>query len=449
MTPRAVQRAAAAARAAGALAAEAFERAAMTRIVLLGPVGRVLEAMRLEEGICVRAWVDAGRSAKFGFASSAGIDRAEEVGKAAAAQAWSAGGHAAVEPPEPKSRRGRARKGKELVPLPEPDPEPVASVAAAAAATAAPGDETRFDPEVVRLPISEARSRLRRLAEVSGVAQRPGVSPAARAELRLAAIEQTLLRRDGSSAADRLTVVSLHLRFPTVFGLASVAIASRRLADLDAAPLVPMLAAYPGREAPVARLRIRPGAAGEFDLWVAGPVAAVAALLIAERAIQRGRPVPLDGEVRLLDDPLVPWGPGSQSADADGQPVSARLLAGPAAECEAAPAPSWLVTRSSARRPPTAGPTNLVVEGLRSGGRVASTRRLHLLEAVLPAQGGLLVRGVLRRDGEDDRPVLALIEEPIEALFGAESRAATPPAFYAAGAFVRTPALLRPGVQVL
>jgi len=449
VTPRAVQRAAAAARAAGALAAEAFERAAMTRIVLLGPVGRILEAMRLEEGICVRAWVDAGRSAKFGFASSAGIDRAEEIGKAAAAQAWSAGGHLAAESPEPTSRRGRGRRGKDLVPMPEIEPAVDSGGATPPEATTAPDGDTRFDPEVVRLPISEARSRLRRLAEVSGVAQRPGVSPAARAELRLAAIEQTLLRRDGSTASDRLTVVSLHLRFPTVFGLASVAIASRRLKDLDAAPLVPMLAAYPGREAPVARLRVRPGTSGEFDLWVAGPVAAVAALLIAERAIQRGRPVPLDGEARLLDDPLVPWGPGSQSADADGHPTSSRLLAGPATDCEAAPAPFWLVTRSSARRPPAPGPTNLVVEGLKSGGRVASAQSLHLLEAVLPAQGGLLTRGVLRREGEDDRPVLALIEEPIEALFGAESRATTPPAFYAAGAFVRTPALLRPGVQVL
>lgn len=412
-----LQEAAAAARAAGATRGDVFHRSSRTHLLVL-EAGRQEWSERSEEGVAVRAWANQGEAAL--VAATGGIDP-RELGRRAAQAAGIT---------TPARRAGAA-------PV---EGEPVAPAAGASA------DLPICDPEFLRASRRDLEHRLRELAAAAGVACRAGLPRTARAVLRLATMDRHLLAVDGRRQPSRSTLVSFHLRFPSAFGLSSIEIVSRRLADLDTAPLVPWLAAHPTPGSSLGYWRAMPAEDGDTALTLAPKVMASLMVIVAARAAATGKALTWPAPAVLRDDPLIPWGPGSTPVDGEGNATRAQTLAGPECAGEECAVPVALAPlRMSFREPPRPLPTNLVLQGLPAGSGAAAAARLHLLDVVTRQGGRLLVRGTRRRNEGGDQPVLVEIPARIETYFSAGATAGPAQPFLVADAFISAPAVTIPG----
>ncbi len=424
---------------AGARAADAFHRRSHSRVLTLELQG-IQWTDRTEEGIAVRAW-SADASASLA-AAAAGCD-AQALGRAAADGLVRGGGEAPAMPPADR---------------------PVSPPQAAAAVEGAPvaedsGDRPEpddpspaiLDPEVLRSSRRDLEQRLRELAGVTGIARRAGLPQATQAVLRLATLERHLLTREGDWRPQRATLTSLRLRFPSAFGLSSVELVSRRLADLDTGALVPWLAAHPSPAERFQRWRAVPQAGGEAVLTLAPPVMAVLLAGVAFRAAALGRPLDWSSPAVLMDDPHRPWGPGSCGRDGDGRLTRPLRLAGPAAgeneqDRTSSGAPLALpAVRLSYREAPQPLPTNLVLERMPRGTSASHETGLHLLQVISHHGRWLLVRGALSRAEGGALPVLVEIPPRLEEFLGEQATAGSAAPFLLADAFVSTPAVTMPG----
>ena len=426
-----LHRAVESARAAGATRADVFHRCSRTRFLIKEPGGRLLQGTRAEEGMAVRAWADGGDAETYGFAAGTpGSDaEAEELGRCAAAAVPSGRRAQRVPGNRPPGGDGESHPGAGGVPPPV------------------------FDPGVLRVTPAELCRLLDRFEEACGAVRRPGLLWALGVDLSLAVVESRLLRSSGEVLSRRASLVSVQARFPSAFGLGRLEIVTRRLSDLDPSLFSRMLAPYPVRADRLARAEVRPVGDGDATLTLAPSLAAVLVVAVARQAAARGRPLCWESPAKLVDDPLLDWGPGSVPWDADGLPLAPRLLAGPAesmpsAAGESAATPLLPVIRPSVRERPVVAPTNLILSGVPSGAVPEAERRIHLLEAVTGSGDPLIARGVFRGPEGDERPVLARLRGPLEGLFRRELRGSSLRAFFAAGAFASAPELTLPGVEI-
>jgi hypothetical protein len=342
---------------------------------------------------------------------------------------------------------GRRRTESSAV---EMEPTPAGTRTGSESPTAT-GEEQKevavFDPEILRVSRPELRRRLEPFLAKAGVARRIGLPSTSRALLRLAVVESTLVRPDGETVSARATLASASLRFPTAFGLTSVDLVSRRLAGLDPAGLVPLLAAFPAPAAAMERLEIEPAEGGGIDLIVAAPLAASMMERVARRAVSRGSATVWESPAVLADEPLLPWGPGSSARDGEGRTQRRCFLAGPDPKLAGAGTPVFPPVRFSFREPPRPAPTNLVLSGL-PGGASPGKECVQLLEEAVRRDETMIARGVWRRAGEDLRPVVVRLSLPPERLMGPETRGGPAPGFIPVGAYCSVPELLVPGFRI-
>lgn len=414
-----LQEAAAAARAAGAARVDVFHRSSRTRLLVL-EAGRQEWIERSEEGVAVRAWARQGEAAL--AAETCGIDPRELGRRAALAAGLTA----------PARRAARAPVEGEHEPVVEAQGESP--------------DLPIFDPEFLRASRKDLEHRLRELAAAAGVACRAGLPRTTRSVLRLATMDRHLLTVDGRRQSSRSTLVSFHLRFPSAYGLSSIEIVSRRLADLDTAPLVPWLAAHPTPAASLEYWRATPAEDGETALTLSPKVMASLMVSVAARAAATGKALTWPAPATLRDDPLIPWGPGATHLDGEGNATRIQTLAGPGGTTVEGAVPVALAPlRMSFREPPRPLPTNLVLQGLPSGSSAAAASRLHLLDVVTRHGGWLVVRGTRRLDEGGDRPVLVEIPARVETFFSRRATAGPSQPFLVADAFISTPEVTVPG----
>ncbi|MFQ5720448.1 MAG: hypothetical protein ACE5IK_12950 [Acidobacteriota bacterium] len=425
-----------AARTAGAAAADAYHRLSRTRFVVKEPDGRLTHGTRLQEGLAVRAWPDAGAEGACGFAAGSGESEtvAVALGERAAAAAR---GLSPVDAPQPGST-GEAVAGT------VPSPPTVAD----------------FDAAVLRATPAEMTRLLGRFEAACGAVRRPGLLWALGVELHLAVIESRLVRADGELLTRRASLASAQVRFPSAFGLGRLEIVTRRLAALDSTLLARMLAPYPVAASVLPRVWVDPaGTTGSpLTLALAPPATAAVAVVVARQAARRGAPLHWAAPATLTDEPLIDWGPGSVPWDAAGRPVASVRLAGPAGESPAtggagAPAgPGRLrlpMMRTSVRERPVGVPTNLVLADLPADGGGTGGRRLHLLEMIAARDEGWLARGVLQEENGDRSAVLVRLAGQVGDLFRGDLRAGSLRACFAAGAFVSAPELVLPAAAIV
>jgi hypothetical protein len=437
---------------AGAGRVEGFHRRSQTRLLSLGPERRPTEGTRTEEGVAIRAWPGEPEETAAGFAAATAGENAAALGRRAV--------DAARRGPGPTDSwreslyevtRHLPGPSRSASSPPENEPEQTET-------TSDPGDSPAgreehadvsvFDPEVLRVNRPELKRRLEPFLAKAGVARRTGLPPTSRALLRLAVVESTLIRPDGETVSTRATLASASLRFPTAFGLTRVELVSRRLAGLDPAGLVPLLAAYPAPSDRLDRLEIAPAENGDIDLMLAAPLAAAIMERVARSAASRGTAAVWESPAVLSDEPLLPWGPGSSPRDGEGHPQIRRLLAGPEAEVAGAEPPAFSPVRFSFREPPRPAPTNLVLAGL-PGGASPGQECVQLLEEAVRHGDTMIARGVWRRGGEDLRPVVVRLSLPPERLMGPGTRGGPVPGFVPVGAYCSVPELRLPGFRVV
>jgi hypothetical protein len=433
-----LSRAREAALAAGARQVDCFHRSSRSRILTLES-GRSEWSERREEGMAVRAWGREGGQA--GMAAMATGGDPDELGRQAAALSG--------------ARPQVTRPDGPLEDAVPPEEAHEKQETGDAAAMMAPVVADIFDPEFLRSSRGDLERRLTELARATGITRRAGLPTVTRATLRLATLDRQLLTRDGIWQSQRSTLASLRLRFPSAFGLSTVEIASRHLAGLGTAPLVPWLAAHPGPVDRMKRYRARPAAQGDAQgdavLTLAPPVMASLLTSVAARVAAGGRPMIWNATAVLRDDPSIPWGPGTIPLDGEGRGTRRIMLAGPAPDPDAGePEPVKLSSlRMSYREPPRPLPTNLILEGLPAGGAAAAAARFHLLDVVARHGGWLLVRAVERGQDDHDQPVLMEIPARLEALLTPEATGGPSQPFLVGEAFVSCPAVTVPGWQVL
>ncbi len=412
-----LEEAASAARAAGASRVDVFHRSSRTHLLVLEG-GRQEWIERSEEGMAVRAWPLKGEAAL--AAETCGMDPRELGHRAARAAGIAVSAR----------QSGEAPAGG----------EPVTPVEEASA------DLPVCDPEFLRASRRDLEHRLRELAGVAGVACRAGLPQTTRAVLRLATMDRHLLTVDGRRQLARSTLVSFHLRFPSAYGLSSLEIVSRRLADLNTAPLVPWLAAHPTPAPSLEYWRAVPAENGDTSLTLAPKVMASLLVSVAARAAATGKALTWPAPAILRDDPLIPWGPGTTRLDGEGTATHVQTLAGPEGSAEGGASPVSLAPlRMSFREPPRPLPTNLVLEGLPPGSSEAAAARLNLLDVVTRQGGRLLVRGIRRRDKGGDLPILVEIPARLEAYFSSRATGGPAQPFLVADAFISTPLVTIPG----
>jgi len=436
-----------AARQAGAGGVEGFHRRSQTRLLSMGPEKRPTEGTRTEEGVAIRAWPGEPEDTPAGFAAATAGEDPVRLARRAVDAAHHGSGPAAAwreslyevtrRQTGPASSQGdqAARAATISGPGASPaDPEEQADVPV-------------FDPEILRVSRPEMKRRLEPFLAKAGVARRTGLPPTSRALLRLAVVESTLIRPDGETVSTRVTLASASLRFPTAFGLTRVELVSRRLADLDPAGLVPLLAAYPAPSDRMERLEIEPAGDGDIDLVIAAPLAAAMMERLARGVVSRGAAAIWESPAVLADEPLLPWGPGSSPRDGEGRPQARRILAGPEKEAAGAERPVFSPVRFSFREPPRPAPTNLVLAGL-PGGTSPGPESVHLLEEAVRHGETMIARGVWRREGEDLRPVVVRLSLPPDRLMGPGTRGGPAPGFVPVGAYCSVPELLVPGFRI-
>ncbi|MFQ5669308.1 MAG: hypothetical protein ACE5HD_02170 [Acidobacteriota bacterium] len=412
------RRAVAAARAAGAGLADAFHRCSHTRFCLDGPGDRFTEGSRLEDGLAIRAWLGRDRDAAWGFAASTD---GEPVAKLAERAVWAARGGCGSSGAMPAEER----------PLPEAGRLP-----------------STFDGELLRASQGELRRRVRRFRKATAVARRQGLPAAISIALTASVIETTLVTTSGTVLCARSTLAAVQVRFPTAFGLCRLEYASCRLSDLEPAPLVALLAAYPAPAGGMARVAVGDGPGSVTgDLVLAAPLVASLVGGVARRAAAAGAAVSWDSGAVLLDDPLRAWAPGTLPFDGEGQVPHRQVLAGPPGRVEGTAPLRLTPVRRSFKAPPAPALTNLILNGVPGGGPADRAHCLVLLEVAASHGSTVLARGVWQRRGRDDLPVLARLDQPLETWLDRQARAGSDPGrFFTGVAFATAPDLILKGV---
>jgi hypothetical protein len=449
-----------AARAAGAVRVEGFHRRSQTRQLELGPGPAFTEAERTEEGTALRVWLALDPEEEAGFAAATPGEEPMRLGSDAVAAARRRPGRARSRGAT-RIRKGSrvAREGSPRRPGGGRDDGSRAGPGEASSFAGSPGengplpkgpehpDVPIFDPEILRASRFEFRRRLDLLLARAQVARRPGLPPAARAVLRVAVVESMLVRPDGSTTKARATLASTSLRFPTAFGLGQLEIVSRRLADLDPAALVPLMAAYPSTTETLPWLELIAAEGGDIDVVLAPPVGAGLMARLARRVVAQGEPFVWESPAVLWDDPLQPWAPGSMPVDGEGNPHGRRLLAGPADKLAGAGTPIFSPVRFSFREPPRPAPANLILAGLPGGARPQG-ESIQLLEEVAWDNGALIARGVRRHADENPAPVMVRLAVPAERIMTGAARGGASIGFLPATAYCSVPEIVLPGIRI-